>query len=106
MLCEFQVYSTLFQLYTCIYSFFFRFFSDIGYHRILSRVPCAVLLWGFPDGSDGKHTICKAGDLGLIPGLGRSPGGGLWQPTPVFLPGKSLDRGAWRWGCKESDMTE
>ena len=27
--------------------------------------------------------------MGLIPGLGRSPGEGKWQPTPVFLPGKS-----------------
>ena len=30
---------------------------------------------GFPGGSDGKESTCNAGDLGLIPGLGRSPGG-------------------------------
>ena len=30
--------------------------------------------WGFPDGSDGKEFTCNAGDLGSIPGLGRSPG--------------------------------
>ena len=30
-----------------------------------------------------------ARDMGSIPGLGRSPGGGAWQPTPVCLPGKS-----------------
>ena len=29
------------------------------------------------------------GDEGLILGSGRSPGGGAWQPTPVFLPGES-----------------
>ena len=29
---------------------------------------------GFPVGSDGKEFTCNAGDLGLIPGLGRSPG--------------------------------
>ena len=34
-----------------------------------------------------------------------------WQPTPVFLPGESMDRGAWwttvhGWDCKESDTTE
>ena len=29
---------------------------------------------GFPDGSDNKEFACNAGDLGLIPGLGRSPG--------------------------------
>ena len=29
------------------------------------------------------------GDMGSIPGMGGSPGGGQWQPTPIFLPGKS-----------------
>ena len=32
----------------------------------------------------------QLGDLGLIPGLGRSPWRRAWQPTPVFLPGESL----------------
>jgi len=44
---------------------------------------------GFPDGSDGKVTACKTGDLGSIPGLGRSPWRRKWQPVPAFLPGKS-----------------
>ena len=35
---------------------------------------------GFPGGSDGKETACIVGDLGLIPGLGRSPGGGHGNP--------------------------
>ena len=35
---------------------------------------------GFPRGSDGKESACNAGDLGLIPGLGRSPGGGHGNP--------------------------
>ena len=30
----------------------------------------------FPGGSDGKQSTCNVGDLGLIPGLGNSPGGG------------------------------
>ena len=30
----------------------------------------------FPDGSDGRASVCNAGDPGLIPGLGRSPGEG------------------------------
>ena len=34
--------------------------------------PC-YLQWGFPCGSGGKKSICNTGDLGLIPGLGRSP---------------------------------
>jgi len=35
---------------------------------------------GFPGGSDGKDSTCKAGDLGSIPGLRRSPGGGNGYP--------------------------
>ena len=36
----------------------------------MERVRCL----GFPGGSDGKESACNVGDLGLIPGLGRSPG--------------------------------
>ena len=35
---------------------------------------------GFPGGSDDKESACSAGDLGLIPGLGRSCGGGHGNP--------------------------
>ena len=35
---------------------------------------------GFPGGSDGKESACNAGDMGLIPGLGRSPGRGHGNP--------------------------
>ena len=35
---------------------------------------------GFPGGSDSKQSTCNAGDSGLIPGLGRSPGGGHGNP--------------------------
>ena len=44
---------------------------------------------GFPGGSDvsdGKESTCNAGDLGSIPGLGRSPG--EWLSTPAFWPGE------------------
>ena len=44
---------------------------------------------GFPGGSVGKESACNAGDLGLIPGLGRFPGSRAWQPTLLFLPGES-----------------
>ena len=42
----------------------------------------------FPGGLEGKVSACKAGDLGLIPGSGRSQRR-KWQPTPVFFPGES-----------------
>ena len=44
---------------------------------------------GFPAGSVSKEAACNAGDLDLIPGLGRSPGRGHGNPLPVFLPGES-----------------
>ena len=37
-------------------------------------------MMGFPDSSVGKESTCKAGDLSLIPGLGRSPGEGIGYP--------------------------
>ena len=38
--------------------------------------------------SEVKASVCNAGDLGSIPGLGRFPWRRKWQPTPVFLPGE------------------
>ena len=51
---------------------------------------------GFPGGSDGKESACKAGDSGLIPGLGRSPGEGSGNPLQYSCLQDSMDRGAWR----------
>ena len=39
-----------------------------------------MLLLGFPGGLDSKESACNVGDLGLIPGLGRSPAGGHGNP--------------------------
>ena len=67
---------------------------------------------GFPGGSDGKESTCNAGDLGLIPGLGGSPGEGNGYPlrTPVFLSGEFHGRrslvGHSPWGHRESNTTE
>ena len=65
----------------------------------------------FPGGSGSKASVYNAGDLGLIPGLGRSAGEGRkWQSTPVLLPGKSHGQRSLvsysPWGRKESDATE
>ena len=43
---------------------------------------------GFPCGSAGKESACNAGELGLIGGLGRSPGEVKGYPLPVFWPGE------------------
>ena len=60
-------------------------------------------------GSDSKESACNAGDPGLIPELGRSPGEGNGNPVQYPLPGESHGQrslaGYNPWGCKESDMT-
>ena len=60
----------------------------------------------------GKEFACSAGDIrdvGLIHGLGRSPGGGHGNPLQYFCLENPMDRGTWwasPYGCKESEMTE
>ena len=49
----------------------------------------------FPDGSDGKASAYNEGDLGLIPGLGRSPGEGNGNPLEYSCLENSMDGGAW-----------
>ena len=57
-----------------------QFNSWVGkIHWRRDRLPTPVFL-GFPAGSDGKESVCKPRDLGLIPWLGRSPGGGHGNP--------------------------
>ena len=51
---------------------------------------------GFPYSSVGKESACNAGDLGSIPGLGRSPGEGNGNPLQYSCLENPMDRGAWR----------
>ena len=63
---------------------------------------------GFPGGSDGKESACKAGDLGSMLGLGRSPGEGNGYPLQYSCLENSMTEeaaGLQPMGCKESDMT-
>ena len=64
---------------------------------------------GFPGGSEVKESAWNAGDLGSIPGSGRSPGEGNGNPLQYFCLENSMDRGAWQamvlGGHKESDMS-
>ena len=50
---------------------------------------------GFPGGSDGKESVYNAGDLGLTPESGRSPGEGNGNPFPYSCLKNSMDREAW-----------
>ena len=55
-------------------------------------MPCT----GFPDGSAIKNLLASAGHVGLIPGLGRSPGEGNGNPLQYASLGNPIDRGAWQ----------
>ena len=57
-----------------------------------------VIIWvhGFPGGSDSKESACSAGDLGSIPGSGRSPGGEHGYPLQCACLENSMERGAWQ----------
>ena len=65
---------------------------------------------GFHCGSDGKASAYNAGDLGSIPWVRKFPWRRKWQPTPLFLPGKSHGRRSpvdySPWGSKELNTTE
>ena len=65
---------------------------------------------GFPGGSDRKESSCNAGDMGLIPGLGRSLEGGHGNPLQYSClenpQGQRSLVGYSPWGRKESDTTE
>ena len=50
-----------------------------------------IVIHGLPGGSDGKGSDCNAGDLGSIPGLGRSPGEGKGYPLQYSGLENSMD---------------
>ena len=63
---------------------------------IYIHIQIHIHIQGFPGGSDGKESTCNAGDLGSIPGSGRSPGEGHCNPLQYSCLENPKDRGAWR----------
>ena len=57
----------------------------------ISYSTCVSLSMGFPYGSAGKESACNEEDLGSIPGLGRSPGGGKGYPLQYSCMENSTD---------------
>ena len=51
---------------------------------------------GFPDGSDGKESVCSVGDPDLIPGSGRPPGEGNGNTIQYSCLENPMDGGAWQ----------
>ena len=79
-------------------------FHQLWFHFCM----CLEIMWVFSGGSDSKVSACNVGDLGLVPGLGRSPGGGHGNPFQYSClenpRGQRSLVGYSPWGCKESDM--
>ena len=71
-------------------------------HLVTSGLSSVILVvlspvnQGSPRGSGGKEPACNAGDLGSIPGLGRSPGEGNGNPLQYSCLENPMDREAWR----------
>ena len=65
--------------------------------------PSVDSIQGSPCGSAGKDSACNAGDLGLVPGLGRSPGKGKGYPLQYSGLENFMDYIYSPWGHKESD---
>ena len=61
------------------------------FYFILLHIKISV---GFLGGLDGKESACSSGDLGFIPGSGRSPGEGTGYPLQYSCLANSMDRGA------------
>ena len=67
-----------------------------GHEETLGWWKCSRLwLWDVPGGSDGKASAYNAGDLGSIPGSGRSPGEGNGNPLQYSCLENPMDGGAW-----------
>ncbi|KAI4548149.1 hypothetical protein MG293_000479 [Ovis ammon polii] len=63
-----------------------------AFHRLCGE---RGIVRGFPGGSEVKVSACNVGDLGSIPGSGRSPGEGNGNPLQYSCLENPMDRGAW-----------
>ena len=61
-----------------------------------SSIKYILEYWGFPGGSDSKESTHNVGDLGSIPGLGRSSGEGKGYPLQYSGMENSMQREAWQ----------
>ena len=74
----------------------FPFLKTLNLLDECSTLRAHLTLMSFSGGSDGKESAHNAGDLGLIPELGRSSGEGNGYPLQYSCLENSMNRGAWR----------
>ena len=89
---KFLYFCTLISKYINILWFLNSYYKwlAIFYYFLIIKI-----LWGFPGCSDGEESVYNAGNLGLIPGSGRSPGEGNGSPLQYSCLENPMDRGAW-----------
>ena len=86
----------LIKMWFCVCSLIAQLVKNLP---AMQETPVQFLRWedpipvflGFPYGSAGKESTCNAGDMGSIPGLGRSPGEGKGYPLQYSGLGNSMD---------------
>ena len=86
-------------LHTLINTYYYVFLItvilvDVEWYLFVVSICIFLKTTGFPDGSDSKKSACNAGDVGSVPGLGRSPGEGKGYQLQYSWLGNPMDRGA------------
>ena len=85
------------NMYICMFMYIYFYVRYMVDRLQAEHLQSARLLFGFPSGPDGIVSALSGGDLGVIHGLGRSPGGtGMTTHSSILAWRIPLDRGAWR----------
>ena len=86
------------QFYYLLYFCFPTLCTSVLFYILfwVSHFYSYICVYMFPGGSDGKESTCNAWELGLIPGLGRSPGEGNGYPLCYSCLENFMDCGAWQ----------
>ena len=73
-------------------------FHNLSHYGLSQDIEYSFLRYtvAFPYSSVGKESVCNAGDLGLIPGSGRSPGEGYGNPPKYSCLENPMDGGSWK----------
>ena len=102
------------NFFSCAFCLLYMFFHDMSVHvfcTFSNWIACLFVFYslnfenslymldashlGFPGGSDGKASVCNAGNMGSIPGFGRSSGEGNGTPLQYSWLENPMDGGAW-----------
>ena len=95
----FAIILSLFHFFCSLFLSFFQLQIGTYQEHCICHLPLQRLNPSFPAGSNSKESTCNAGDLGLIPELGRPPRGGHGNHSSILDKRIPKDGGAW-WAAK------